>query len=52
MELDRGDFLRLGAGGAVAAVAAGLVPATAGAQLPAPTPLDDDVAFLVYRSPG
>jgi len=49
-ELDRGDFLRLGAGGLVAAAAAsGLVPATAGAQLP-PTPQDDDVAFLSFAT--
>jgi hypothetical protein len=48
--LDRADFLRLGAGGVIAAAAAGLVPASAGAQLPAPTPLDDDVAFLSFAT--
>jgi hypothetical protein len=50
MELDRGDFLRLGAGGLIAAAASGLVPATAGAQLPAPTPQGDDVAFLSFAT--
>jgi hypothetical protein len=50
IELDRGDFLRLGAGGLLAAAATGLVPATAGAQLPAPTPQDDDVAFLSFAT--
>jgi hypothetical protein len=51
MELDRGDFLRLGAGGLIAAAAtSGLVPATAGAQLPAPKPQDDDVAFLSFAT--
>jgi len=49
--LDRAGFLRLGAGGAIAAAAAsGLVPALAGAQLPAATPLDDDVAFLSFAT--
>jgi len=50
IEFDRGDFLRLGAGGVIAAAAAGLVPATAGAQLPAPTPIDDDIAFLSFAT--
>jgi hypothetical protein len=50
VELGRGDFLRLGAGGLLAAVATGLVPATAGAQLPAPTPQEDDVAFLSFAT--
>ena len=50
IELDRADFLRLGAGGVIAAAAAGLVPASAGAQLPAPTPVDDDVAFLSFAT--
>jgi hypothetical protein len=46
MDLDRGDFLRLGAGGLIAAAAAGFAAPVAGAALPAPTPKDDDVAFL------
>lgn len=51
VELDRAGFLRLGAGGAIAAAAAaGLVPAIAGAQLPAATPLGDDVAFLAFAT--
>lgn len=48
--LDRAQFLRLGAGGAIAAAAAGLLPAAAGAQLPAPTPVDDDIAFLSFAT--
>jgi len=50
MELDRADFLRLGASGLIAPTAVGLVPATAGAQLPAPTPIDDDIAFLSFAT--
>jgi hypothetical protein len=50
IELDRGDFLRLGAGGLMAAAATGLVPALAGAQLPAPAPEADDVAFLSFAT--
>lgn len=50
IELDRGDFLRLGAGGVIAAAAGGLLPAAAGAQLPAPTPQEDDVAFLSFAT--
>jgi hypothetical protein len=34
----------------IAAAAAGLVPAAAGAQLPAPTPIDDDIAFLSFAT--
>jgi hypothetical protein len=51
IELDRGDFLRLGAGGVVAAAAAGLVSAPADAALPAPTPQGDDEAFLGPDAP-
>jgi hypothetical protein len=50
IELDRGDFLRLGAGGVVAAAAAGLVSAPADAALPAPTPQGDDEAFLSFAT--
>jgi hypothetical protein len=50
IELDRGDFLRLGAGGLVAAVATGLVAAPADAALPAPTPQGDDAAFLSFAT--
>jgi hypothetical protein len=50
IELDRGDFLRLGAGGLVVAAAGGLVPASAAAGLPAPTPQDDDVAYLSFAT--
>ena len=48
--MDRGDFLRLGAGGLIAAAAAGVAAPTAGAQLPAPTPQEDDVAFLSFAT--
>jgi hypothetical protein len=48
--MDRGDFLRLGAGGLVAAAATGLAAPTADAQLPAPTPQDDDIAFLSFAT--
>lgn len=49
IELDRGDFIRLGAGGVVAVAAAGLVPTAQGA-VPAPTPKDDDFAFLSFAA--
>jgi hypothetical protein len=49
-ELDRGEFLRLGAGGLVVATVSGLLPAVAAAQLPAPTPQDDDVAYLSFAT--
>jgi hypothetical protein len=48
IELDRGDFLRLGAGGLLLSAAGGIVPAVAGAQVPLPTPKDDDVAYLSF----
>ncbi|HEY1539342.1 MAG TPA: ferritin-like domain-containing protein [Solirubrobacteraceae bacterium] len=50
IELDRGEFLRLGAGGLIVAAAGGLVPATAGAQVPVPTPKDDDISFLTFAT--
>jgi hypothetical protein len=50
IELDRGDLLRLGAGGLVGAVTAGLVSAPASAALPAPTPQGDDEAFLSFAA--
>lgn len=50
IELDRGEFLRFGAGGLVGVTAAGLLPAAAGAQLPAPAPQDDDIAFLSFAT--
>ena len=51
IELDRGDFLRLGAGGIAAAVAvAGLAPTVAGAAVPPATPQGDDVAFLSFAA--
>ncbi len=52
VELDRGAFLRLGAGGLAAAVATGLVPAAAGAAVPAPVPQGDDVAYLSFAATG
>jgi hypothetical protein len=48
--MDRGQFLRLGAGGAAAAAAGALLPAVAPAQAPAPAPQDDDVAFLSFAT--
>jgi hypothetical protein len=48
-DLDRGDFLRLGAGGMIAAAVTGLVVPAAGAQPPL-TPQDDDVAFLSFAT--
>jgi ferritin-like protein len=50
IELDRGDFLRLGAGGIIGGAATGLLAAPARAQLPAPTPQGDDVAFLSFAT--
>jgi Ferritin-like domain len=47
-ELDRGDFLRLGAGGLLLAAAGGLAPGVAGAQVPLPAPQGDDVAYLSF----
>jgi ribosomal protein S12 methylthiotransferase accessory factor YcaO len=50
MHVDRGQFLRLGAGGLVAAAATGVMPRAASAGLPAPAPKDDDVAFLSFAT--
>jgi ribosomal protein S12 methylthiotransferase accessory factor YcaO len=50
VELDRGDFLRLGASGLLAVAAAGLTSDTANAQLPAPTPQNDDVSYLSFAT--
>jgi len=50
IEVDRGEFLRLGAGGLVAVTAAGALVAPAAAQLPALTPQEDDIAFLSFAS--
>jgi hypothetical protein len=47
IEIDRADFLRLGAGGLLAGA---LVPATAGAQLPKPMAQEDDIAFLSFAT--
>ena len=52
IELDRGEFLRFGAGGLAGVAAAGLLAPTAGAQLPAPAPQDDDLAFLSFATVG
>jgi hypothetical protein len=50
IELDRGEFLRLGAGGLVVATAAGFAPATAAAAVPPPTPTGDDESFLAFAT--
>jgi hypothetical protein len=51
IELDRGQLLRLGAGGLAGLSAAGLLlPAAAGAAAPAPAPADDDLAFLSFAT--
>jgi hypothetical protein len=47
--MDRADFLRLGAGGLVAAAAAGSAVPVASAQPPL-TPQDDDIAFLSFAT--
>jgi Ferritin-like domain len=49
-KLDREEFLRLGAGGLVAMGTAGVIAAPAVAQIPAPTPQEDDVAFLSFAA--
>jgi hypothetical protein len=50
VEVDRGDFLRLGAGAVAAFAAGGLAPTGAGAAVPHPAPQDDDVAFLSFAA--
>lgn len=50
LELSRGDLLRLGAGGLVAAAATGLGASSASAQLPVATPVGDDAAFLSFAT--
>lgn len=50
IELDRGAFLRLGAGGLLVAAATSLIPASAGAAAPTPTPRGDDAAFLSFAT--
>lgn len=50
VELDRADFLRLGAGGIAAVATAGLVPGVAAAAVPPPAPEGDDVAFLSFAA--
>jgi hypothetical protein len=50
IELDRGDFLRLGAGGLVLAATGAVAPAVAGAQVPLPNPQDDDISFLSFAA--
>lgn len=49
LDLDRGEFLKLGAGGLVAAAATGIAAPAANATLP-PTPRDDDVAYLSFAT--
>ena len=48
MHLNRGQFLRLGLGGAATAAGAGLVARPAGAALPPPAPAGDDVGYLSF----
>jgi hypothetical protein len=48
-DMDRGDFLRLGAGGLIAAAATGIAAPGASAQPPL-APKDDDVAFLSFAT--
>jgi hypothetical protein len=50
IELDRGAFLRLGAGGLVLAAASGFQPRAAGAAVPAPIVQGDDTAFLSFAA--
>src|SRR3954467_1079478 len=49
MDMDRGDFLRGGAGGLIAAAATGMAVPAANAALP-PAPQDDDVAYLSFAT--
>jgi hypothetical protein len=49
MDMDRGDFLRVGAGGLIAAAATGIAVPAANAALP-PAPQDDDVAYLSFAT--
>lgn len=46
----KSGFLRLGVGGLMAAISIGLLPATAGAGLPVPTPRGDDIAYLSFAT--
>jgi hypothetical protein len=48
--VDRAEFLRIGAGGVVAATAAGALAGPAAAQIPARTPQEDDIAFLSFAA--
>jgi hypothetical protein len=48
--VDRAEFLRIGAGGVVAATAAGALAGPAAAQIPARTPQEDDIAFLPFAA--
>ena len=50
IKVDRAEFLRIGAGGVVAATAAGVLAGPAAAQIPAPTPQEDDIAFLSFAA--
>ena len=47
-EIDRGAFLRLGAGGLIGVTAAGLLSSPANAATP--TPSDDDIGFLAFAT--
>jgi hypothetical protein len=48
-DMDRGNFLRLGAGGLIAAAATGIAVPAANAQPPL-APQDDDIAFLSFAT--
>lgn len=50
--IDRGQFLRLGVLGASAALGGGALAGSAGAALPAPTPVGDDVGFIQLGAVG
>lgn len=50
IEVDRGEFLRLGAGGLAGIAAAGVLSTPAVAQIPAPAPVEDDIAFLSFAT--
>src|SRR3954452_17569761 len=47
-DMNRGQFLRLGAAGAAAAVGAGVLAGPAAAALPVPKPQGDDVGYLSF----
>ncbi len=48
--LDRGQFLRLGAAGAMATLTGAAIAPAAGAQAPPPTPQNEDIGFVQWAA--